>query len=99
VVEKAPVIAVPEVKVSEPLPERVVEAVVAAPEEAAPQVLPAAIEERDPVEQPRLTEYRFLLRRGTLVSLGLPDDLTRREAERLSRWIDTFVIDSDSDAV
>jgi hypothetical protein len=106
VVEKAPVIVAPKakapkakvsaVKAPQPLPERVEEVAAAVQEKAAPQALPAVAEEPNPVKEPGLTEYRFLLRRGTHVSLGLPDDLTAREAERLSRWIDTFVIDSEA---
>lgn len=42
---------------------------------------------------PQLADYRFLLRPGTVVALSLPDDLTRREADRLSQWISSFVID------
>lgn len=91
-------VEVPEAKAPESLPERAEEAVAALPQEAASQALPPVAEEREPVEEPGLTQYRFLLRRGTLVSLGLPDDLTRREAERLSQWIATFVIDSETEA-
>lgn len=90
---EAPAVVVPEEKSPEPPPEQVEEPVVVAPEEVAPQVLPAIVEV---VEDSGLSEYRFLLRRGTHVTLGLPDDLTRREAERLSQWIGTFVIDPET---
>jgi hypothetical protein len=45
--------------------------------------------------QPELTGYNFLLRASVVVTLALPDNLTHAEADRLNRWIGSFVIDDD----
>lgn len=38
-------------------------------------------------------EYKFLLRPGVRLAINLPDDLTHTEADRLSQWVSSFVID------
>lgn len=71
-----------------PAPETASEAPEAAVDLPADTTAPAA-----EAADPELADYRFLLRPGTVVALSLPDDLTRREADRLSQWISSFVID------
>jgi hypothetical protein len=39
--------------------------------------------------------YPFPLREGVLASIELPDDLTRREARRLSAFIESLAIDTE----
>lgn len=57
-----------------------------------------AVTELEPVPEPAeeipdLIEYAFKLRPGMITGMPLPDDLTEREADRISQWVHSFVLD------
>jgi hypothetical protein len=61
---------------------------------------PGAASSQAPHSGPRsaIITYPFPLREGVLASIELPDDLTRREARRLSAFIESLAIDTGLEA-
>lgn len=52
-----------------------------------PAALEASVPTRSPLQPSREIEHLYVLRPDYRVSLNLPDNLTRREAEALSEWV------------
>lgn len=57
-------------------------------------VTEAATTENTAQQDEGLIGYAFLLRPGLPLTVALPDDLTRAEADRLSQWVSSFVIET-----
>lgn len=67
------------------------------PRAAVANDLPAGVGTKPPAPGPGLMQFVFPLRKDVVASFHLPADLTAIEAERMSRFLATLVIDRPDD--